>query len=61
MAFTSKVSNRSRGQARMIRKATTDRESKGRTNYNSRAAEAIALTNPGAAVPRAEYPLELFY
>jgi porin len=33
----------------------------GRTNYNSRAAEAIALTNPGAAVPRAEYPLELFY
>ena len=25
------------------------------------AAEAIALANPSAAVPRAEYPLELFY
>jgi porin len=33
----------------------------GRTGYNSRAAEAIELANPGAAVPRAEYPLELFY
>jgi porin len=33
----------------------------GRTNYNSRAAEAIELANPGVAVPRAEYPLELFY
>jgi porin len=33
----------------------------GRTDYNSRAAEAIELANPGAAVPRAEYPLELFY
>jgi porin len=32
-----------------------------RTNYNSRAAEAIELANPGVAVPRAEYPLELFY
>jgi porin len=33
----------------------------GRTDYNSRAAEAIELANPGVAVPRAEYPLELFY
>jgi porin len=33
----------------------------GRTNYNSRAAEGIELANPGVAVPRAEYPLELFY
>ena len=33
----------------------------GRTNYNSRAAETIELANPGPAVPRAEYPLELFY
>jgi porin len=30
----------------------------GRTGYNSRAAEAIELANPGVAVPRAEYPLE---
>ena len=27
----------------------------GRTDYNSRAAEAIELANPGVAVPRAEY------
>jgi porin len=33
----------------------------GRTGYNSRAAAAIELANPGVAVPRAEYPLELFY
>ena len=33
----------------------------GRTGYNSRAAEAIELANPGMAIPRAEYPLELFY
>src|SRR5262249_54838895 len=33
----------------------------GRTSYNSRAAESIELANPGVAVPRAEYPLELFY
>jgi porin len=33
----------------------------GRTNYNSRAAEAIELANPGMVVPRAEYPLEIFY
>jgi porin len=33
----------------------------GRTDYNSRAAEAIELANPGVAVPHAEYPLELFY
>jgi porin len=33
----------------------------GRTGYNSHAAEAIELANPGVAVPRAEYPLELFY
>jgi porin len=33
----------------------------GRSDYNSRAAEAIELANPGVAVPRVEYPLELFY
>jgi porin len=33
----------------------------GRTNYNSRAADAIQLASPGAAVPRAEYPIEVYY
>jgi porin len=33
----------------------------GRTEFNSRAAQALALANPGAAVPRAEYPLEVYY
>jgi porin len=33
----------------------------GRTGYNSRAAESILLANPGVAVPRAEYPLEVYY
>jgi porin len=33
----------------------------GRTDYNTRAAESIELANPGVAVPRAEYPLELYY
>jgi porin len=33
----------------------------GRTEYNSRAARAMALANPGAALPRAEYPIEVYY
>jgi porin len=33
----------------------------GRTNYNSRAAESMALANPGIATPSAEYPLEIYY
>jgi porin len=33
----------------------------GWTNYNSRAAEALALANPGVAVPHREYPIEVFY
>lgn len=33
----------------------------GRTEYNSRAAEALQLANPGIAVPHAEYPLEVYY
>jgi len=33
----------------------------GRTNYNSRAAEALELAQPGVAVPHAEYASELYY
>jgi carbohydrate-selective porin OprB len=33
----------------------------GRADYNSRVAEIIELANPGVAVPRAEYSLEIFY
>ena len=33
----------------------------GRTDFNPRAAQALALANPGAPVPHAEYPVEVFY
>jgi porin len=33
----------------------------GHTSYNSRAAEAMALSNPGKAVPQGEYAAELYY
>ena len=33
----------------------------GRTDYNSRAAESILLATPGVPLPRAEYPLEVYY
>jgi porin len=33
----------------------------GRTGYNSRAAESIALESPGTTTPRAEYASELYY
>jgi porin len=32
-----------------------------RTDYNDRAAEAIGLANPGAALPHAEYSTEIYY
>lgn len=33
----------------------------GRTDYNSRAAEALSLASPGVPTPRAEYPIEIYY
>jgi porin len=33
----------------------------GHTGYNSRAAEAMSLSNPGQAVPRGEYASEVYY